>query len=163
MKKSLVGAFIATSATFLGLASPVSFAQTGMPQPPAAQQPASPAPDFNDARDQHTALKWYLQRTFDAVDTNHDGVIDRKEWAAFQEKNLARRRAAFERHFKADDKNGDGTLSRAEVQASEPWLAPHFDQADLNHDGQLSQEEVRAYIRRLRHAAYALDNPPSRP
>jgi Ca2+-binding EF-hand superfamily protein len=54
-------------------------------------------------------------------------------------------RAKAEERWKAADKDGNGTLSRAEVEASMPRIAQNFDQIDTNHDGQLSMEEMRAF------------------
>jgi hypothetical protein len=47
--------------------------------------------------------------------------------------------------WKAADKDGNGTLSRAEAEASMPHLAQKFDQVDTNHDGQVSRDEMRAF------------------
>lgn len=48
--------------------------------------------------------------------------------------------------FAQADKNGDGQLSRAEVQAAIPRLAEGFDKADSNHDAQLSRDELRHFM-----------------
>lgn len=47
-------------------------------------------------------------------------------------------------HFKKADTDGNGTLSRAEVEKSLPRLAKQFDQIDTNKDGQLSRDELKA-------------------
>lgn len=49
--------------------------------------------------------------------------------------------------FAQADTNGDGQLSRAEVQAALPRQADDFDKADANHDGQLSREELHGFMR----------------
>lgn len=49
--------------------------------------------------------------------------------------------------FAQADTNGDGNLSRAEVQAGLPRLADNFDKADANRDGQLSRDELHGFMR----------------
>jgi hypothetical protein len=48
-------------------------------------------------------------------------------------------------HFKKADTDGNGTLSRAEVEKGAPYLAGKFDQIDANKDGQLSRGELQAW------------------
>jgi Ca2+-binding EF-hand superfamily protein len=48
-------------------------------------------------------------------------------------------------HFKKADTDGNGTLSRAEVEKSMPRLAKQFGQIDTNKDGQLSRGELSAW------------------
>lgn len=158
MKKSCVGAFLATSAVFLGIGTGTVQAQL-----PTASIAAQQVPDYSDAPDQKAALARYLQRSFDEIDTNHDGKIDRQEWAAFQEKYLVQQRTRFERRFKATDKNGDGFINRDEAKAAEPFLYQHFDEIDLSHDGKLSQAEVRAFIRKFRREQAMRDASQTKP
>ncbi len=55
-------------------------------------------------------------------------------------------------HFKKADADGNGTLSRAEVEKSMPRLAKPFDQIDSNKDGQLSRDEMKAWKNTHKHA-----------
>lgn len=49
-----------------------------------------------------------------------------------------------EERFKRADTDGNGMLSRAEVEKGMPRLAHHFDRIDTNKDGQISREEFAA-------------------
>lgn len=53
-------------------------------------------------------------------------------------------RGQMAERFKTLDRNGDGQLSRAEVEAA-PGLAGKFDDIDTNRDGQITPQELRAY------------------
>lgn len=55
-------------------------------------------------------------------------------------------------HFNKADADGNGTLSRAEVEKSLPRLAQKFDQIDTNKDGQLSRDEMKAGKKTHKHA-----------
>ena len=55
-------------------------------------------------------------------------------------------------HFKKADADGNGTLSRAEVDKSMPRLAGKFDEIDTNKDGQLSRDEMKAWKKTHKHA-----------
>lgn len=170
-RRTLAVVTVCAGAAALSLAAMPSFAQTGMapvngvvpttPNPPPP--PPSAGPDYGDAADQNAALGMYLQRSFDAIDTNRDGKIDRNEWAAYQRSQLQARRATFERYFKAADKDGDGYLSRDEVAASEPFLYQHFDEIDVNHDGKLSPAEIRGFFRRYHHDREQADAATTKP
>jgi Ca2+-binding EF-hand superfamily protein len=48
-------------------------------------------------------------------------------------------------HFKKADADGNGTLSRAEVEKAMPRLSGKFDSIDTNKDGQLSRGELSAW------------------
>ena len=169
-RRALAAVTLCAGAAALSLAAMPSFAQSGapmtgvVPSMPAPPPPAANAgPDYGDAADQNAALGLYLQRSFDAIDTNHDGKIDRNEWAAYQRSQLQARRATFERYFKAADKDGDGYLSREETAASEPFLYQHFDEIDVNHDGKLSPAEIRAFFRRYYHDRSQADAATTKP
>lgn len=49
--------------------------------------------------------------------------------------------------FTAMDKDGDGRLSRQEVEQDSPYLAEKFHERDLNNDGFLSWEEYLGHNR----------------
>ena len=48
-------------------------------------------------------------------------------------------------HFSKADANGDGKLSRAEVEKALPRLAGSFDRIDTDKDGQISRAELQAW------------------
>ena len=48
-------------------------------------------------------------------------------------------------HFSKADTDGDGKLSRAEVEKAMPHLLGKFDSIDTNKDGQLSRGELSAW------------------
>lgn len=48
-------------------------------------------------------------------------------------------------HFKKADADGNGSLSKAEMEAAIPNLAKDFDAIDANKDGQVSHDEMRAW------------------
>lgn len=84
---------------------------------------------------------------FDAIDTNHDGYLVRTEVQAWQAQRMQQRRAEmqkrFDARFAAADVNGDGRLSRAEVEEKMPRLSDRFAWMDDNRDGFLSRDELR--------------------
>ncbi|VVE34029.1 calcium-binding EF-hand [Pandoraea communis] len=166
-RQALAAAALCAGAAVLSLVAATGHAQGNPANDAMRSTPTAPAssagPDYGDAADQNAALGLYLQRSFDAIDTNHDGKIDRDEWAAYQRSQLQARRATFERHFKAADKDDDGYLSRDEVAAAEPFLYQHFDEIDVNHDGKLSPAEIRAYFRRYHQERARADTAATKP
>jgi Ca2+-binding EF-hand superfamily protein len=61
-------------------------------------------------------------------------------------------------HFKKADTDGNGMLSRAEVEKSMPRLAKKFDQIDTNKDGQLSRDELKAFKKSHKKHAHKKGN-----
>ena len=84
---------------------------------------------------------------FSDLDTNHDGVLDKSEFAA-----------PALRHFGDIDKDGNGAISEAEFDAVRPWLRMHghggpdsreghptgVGTLDSNGDGKVSFDEFTA-------------------
>lgn len=56
--------------------------------------------------------------------------------------------ARFDAQFKAADTDGDGALSRAELEAAHMnRVLENFDRLDVNKDGKITPEELRALLR----------------
>lgn len=75
---------------------------------------------------------------FDKMDRNGDGVVakdDFKRLARFRPEAMDR----LEMLIKQGDANGDGRLTRAELQASP---MPIFDRVDANRDGKVDKAEL---------------------
>ena len=98
--------------------------------PPAAAKPAAAKP----AKAKKAAKASPAQEKFDALDLNHDGVIDRAELEAYEklvielkdkdgkavdEKTAAEERAALEAEFKKEDAAHDGKVTEKEFEAAD--------------------------------------------
>lgn len=62
--------------------------------------------------------------------------------------NRARMTQQIAEHFKAADKDGDGALTRAEVEAGMPRLAPRFDAIDTAKAGKITLEQIYSLIQK---------------
>jgi hypothetical protein len=94
-----------------------------------------------------------LAKSFDQVDTNHDGFVTQDELQASVEMRREEAKAAMATRFKEADKNADGLISKDEATAM-PRLAQRFDRLDANKDGQLGPEEFAAAGEHMRHHAW---------
>jgi len=100
-----------------------------------------------------------LEKHFDRLDANKDGKITLDEMRAAQERahggagmkhERGEHAAKFEERFKAADKDGDGALSKAEVEAAKmPRLAKDFDRIDADKDGKITREELHAAMKKM--------------
>lgn len=88
-----------------------------------------------------------LVEHFDAIDANRDGYLVRTEIRAWHERQRPQREAQmrkrFDEKFAAADLNGDGKLSRVEVEEKMQRLSGRFAWMDDNRDGFLSREELQ--------------------
>ena len=91
-------------------------------------------------------------RMFSEIDTNKDGFISQEEMQAhhktMHDEFREGMREKMRDHWKSADKDGDGALSRAEVEAaSMKRLSRDFDKIDTNKDGKLSEDEMKMTMR----------------
>ena len=88
-----------------------------------------------------------LVEHFDAIDANRDGYLVRAEIRDWHERQRPQREAQmrkrFDERFAAADLNGDGRLSRVEVDDKMPRMGGRFAWMDDNRDGFLSREELQ--------------------
>jgi Ca2+-binding EF-hand superfamily protein len=85
-----------------------------------------------------------MDSLFTEIDSNKDGLISKDEMQAHHKAMHEKMGSMMREKWKAADKDGDGALSRAEVDAGNlPRLARDFDKLDTNKDGKLSADEIR--------------------
>jgi Ca2+-binding EF-hand superfamily protein len=95
------------------------------------------------SRDEAKSHAW-LAGKFDTIDANKDGLLNKDELAAQREAHHADMKSKGDERWKAADTDADGSISRAEAQASSSWVDGRFDKLDTNADGQLTREEMVA-------------------
>jgi Ca2+-binding EF-hand superfamily protein len=86
-----------------------------------------------------------LTEHFDAADANKDGQLDATEVNTYREQMRVEMRAKAMERWKAADKDGDGSVSRAEAETSMPLMAERFDKFDANGDGKVSRDEMHNF------------------
>lgn len=123
------------------------------PAPRAASPSAAPA---TSAQKPMTRAEFIanVKARFNAMDTNHDGVLDAAEVAAAQQKEIAEETALVRQRAEAEfarlDTNHDGQLSKAEFMAAVPAVKPNqtpqqiIGSFDSNRDGKISAQEYLA-------------------
>jgi hypothetical protein len=114
---------------------------------PAAATPSSGAGGFELADANHDgklsrdeASDFLVNEIFTASDTDHNGIVTRKEATASDPTRLA--------EFEKRDLNKDGTLTRGEAieyGRKHGVVNKMVREADKDHDKQLSKAEVQAY------------------
>lgn len=86
------------------------------------------------------ASDFLVNQIFDSRDTNHDGHMTQEEWTGGDPKRVA--------DFKKRDANGDGVVTKEEALAygrAHGIANKIMKEADKNHDGYLDRAEVQAY------------------
>ena len=95
-----------------------------------------------------------VERTLDTLDADKNGQISRKEFdkAAGMARTFggARAAAAMDQWWRATDANGDGAMSKSEMEANS---RRRFDAADADRNGALDKTEVAAMRQRQRAAS----------
>lgn len=101
-----------------------------------------------------------VDKMFAEADANKDGAVTREEMQAhhkrMHEKMRDQMQSTMQERWKAADKDGDGALSRAEVDnADMPMMARQFERLDKNRDSKLTKDEVRSGMMPHRQAPAA--------
>lgn len=91
------------------------------------------------SREEAQAAAPQVYAHFEFLDANEDGVVTLAELQQVRDPAVMRQRV-LER-VRAADRNGDGKLDLAEVQASFPGMAAHFALLDRDHDGYLTPDD----------------------
>jgi Ca2+-binding EF-hand superfamily protein len=101
-----------------------------------------------------------LERQFDAIDSNADGVISGAEVRAWRDSARVAKRASkpaatskgVDEILRIADRDADGALSRAEFNRGLPRFASRFGRIDADGDGSLSRGELALWLAGLRGA-----------
>ena len=106
----------------------------------------------SDGRISRDEAREGADRMFNEIDTNRDGFISKEEMQAhhkiMHDEFREGMREKMRDHWKSADKDGDGFLSRAEVEAARmKRLSRDFDKLDTNKDGKLSEDEMKMTMR----------------
>jgi Ca2+-binding EF-hand superfamily protein len=110
-------------------------------------EPNSPDSAFDRADANHDGKlsldelnEFVVNEIFDSRDANHDGKMTEKEWMGGDPGRLAQ--------FKKRDANGDGIVTKEEALdygRKYGTAKKMMKEADKNHDGSLDRAEVQAY------------------
>jgi Ca2+-binding EF-hand superfamily protein len=94
-----------------------------------------------------------VDKTLQALDSDKNGQVSRAEFDKFagmaRTFGGAKAEAAMSQFWRSTDVNGDGSMSRSELETSSKR---RFDVADSNRDGTLDKTEVAAMRQRQRAA-----------
>lgn len=97
-----------------------------------------------------------VDKMFTEIDTNKDGTISQEEMRAHYKSMHDKMHSQMQERWKAADKDGDGALSRAEVDSAKmPMLSRDFDKLDVNKDGKLTPDELRNMMMQRRQGGAA--------
>jgi Ca2+-binding EF-hand superfamily protein len=86
-----------------------------------------------------------LAARFDEIDRNRDGNLSPDELRARPRRSGAAE-GGFAERFRRADVDGDGGLTRAEMEAALPRLGVKFDRIDADRDERLTLAELRRYF-----------------
>ena len=97
-----------------------------------------------------------LAAHFDTIDRDGNGRLSAEEVRAWRKAVAASRRTPvgrrFDQYFKQADIDGDGALSRAEIEAGLPRMAGKFGRIDSDRNGRLTREEIENWFALRRSA-----------
>ncbi|WP_296511917.1 hypothetical protein [Phenylobacterium sp.] len=132
----------------LGLASLCALPVSAQMGPPKLDQNGDGRVLFAEYRSAN------VERTLDTLDADKNGQISRKEFdkAVGMARTFggARAAAAMDQWWRATDANGDGVMSKSEMEANS---RRRFDAADADRNGALDKTEVAAMRQRQRAAS----------
>jgi Ca2+-binding EF-hand superfamily protein len=105
-----------------------------------------------DGKISRAEAKGKLAESFDKIDANKDGYLDRQELRAMAQRILATQGGGpFPNagpDFDALDKNADGRLTPDELKGT-PWAA-RFAEIDADGNGYIDRREFETYLRKQR-------------
>jgi len=85
-----------------------------------------------------------------------DGKV-RREYRKCRSEMQTRMQEHFKGQFKQADSDGNGTLSRAEIEQSMLMLAHNFDEIDTNEDGRYHSRNLRSTAKKMEEIAKRRD------
>ena len=103
-------------------------------------------PEPQAAAQADAAEATYIQDSFQRIDANGDGMLDRTEWQTFMQRRISDQRVAFDAAFAKADLNRDGRLSKTEAARANGDLVRNFAMVDEDRDGFVSPAEIRQAI-----------------
>ena len=132
----------------LGLASLCALPASAQMGPPKLDQNGDGRVLFAEYRSAN------VERTLSTLDSDKNGQVSRKEFekAVGMARTFggSRAAAAMDQWWRATDANGDGVMSRNEMEANS---RRRFDSADSDRNGALDKTEVAAMRQRQRAAS----------
>lgn len=119
-----------------------------LPTVAQAAEQLTQADTNKDGKISRAEAKAAQNRSFERLDSNGNGELDRQEFdkgqpglpANADEQDKQRRQRIIKGWFDNIDSNGDGKISKSEYQQA---VAPYFDRMDGNGDGSISSDELK--------------------
>jgi len=87
-----------------------------------------------------------VAKNFDAIDADKNGTVTLAEIQAAMKKMVKEAHDRNVEHFKAADKDNDGSLTREEAKGL-PRVTKNFDAIDTDKSGTVTLKEIRAYMK----------------